>query len=295
MSAWQQLNPQLLKYFLAVARHGSLAAAAGSLHCVPSNVSARLRQLEQQLGVRLFERQSQGLRATAAGERLRVHAEQLESLCRQAWQCVQDDPDSGALCLGSMETTAAVRLPEPLAAFHRARPRVNLSLVTGHSQWLTAEVLAGRLDAALIAGPCEHPQLEAEELWRERLHLVLAASWPTARLQEAPLSLLGFAPGCQYRSRLERWAEQTGVAVAARPSFGSVDAILAGIAAGMGVSLLPASLLAQHPRGRLVRCEALPEALAAAPTLLVRRRGAAVPPPLQHLLTLLRAPLAQAG
>ena len=80
MDAWQRLNPQLLRYFLAVAREGSLSAAGVRLHCVPSNVSARLRQLEQQLDIRLFQRQGQRLRVTAAGERLLPHAEHLEQL-----------------------------------------------------------------------------------------------------------------------------------------------------------------------------------------------------------------------
>lgn len=115
MANWERLNPYLLRHFLAISRAGSLSGAAKRLHCVPSNVSARLRQLEEQLGVSLFRRQA---------------------------------PWGGELRLGSMETTAAVRLPEVLATFHREAPRVSLSLVAGPSQYLIQEVLAGRLDAA---------------------------------------------------------------------------------------------------------------------------------------------------
>ncbi|TIH10034.1 LysR substrate-binding domain-containing protein [Pseudomonas leptonychotis] len=288
MSPWERLNPQLLRHFLALSRAGSLSAAAAQLHCVPSNVSARLRQLEAQLGAVLFQRQAQRLRLTPAGERLLPHAEQLEQLCQQAWRCVQEDVWAGELRLGSMETTAAVRLPEVLAAFHRDAPRVDVSLLTGTSRHLVEQVLAGNLDAALIGGPFEHPLLDAEVIWREELMLVLPASSSAETLLQGPVTLLGFPNGCHYRERLERWSERHALQVATRQSYGSIDAILGGIAAGMGVGLLPRSLLQLHPRGRLVSTRAIETDLATAPTLLVRRGDAPAHPALEHLLELLR-------
>ncbi|WP_339458849.1 LysR substrate-binding domain-containing protein [Pseudomonas sp. EA_105y_Pfl2_R69] len=287
MSPWERLNPQLLRHFLALSRAGSLSAAAAQLHCVPSNVSARLRQLETQLGAVLFQRQAQRLRLTPAGERLLPHAEQLEQLCQQAWRCVQEDVWAGELRLGSMETTAAVRLPEVLAAFHRDAPRVDVSLLTGTSRHLVEQVLAGHLDAALIGGPFEHPLLDAEVIWREELMLVMPASSAETLLQ-GPVTLLGFPNGCHYRERLERWSERHALQVATRQSYGSIDAILGGIAAGMGIGLLPRSLLQLHPRGRLVSTRAIEADLATAPTLLVRRGDAPAHPALEHLLELLR-------
>ena len=289
MLPWERLNPQLLRHFLALSRAGSLSAAAQQLHCVPSNVSARLRQLETQLGAVLFQRQAQRLRLTPAGERLVTYAEQLEQLCQAAWRSVQEDVWAGELRLGSMETTAAVRLPEVLAAFHRDAPRVDISLLTGTSRHLLEQVLAGRLDAALIGGPFEHPQLNAEVIWREELMLVLPASPAGEALLQGPVSLLGFPPGCHYRERLERWSERHALQVSARQSYGSIDAILGGIAAGMGIGMLPRSLLQLHPRGRLVTAKVIDSDLAAAPTLLMRRRDAPNHPALEHLLELLRA------
>lgn len=288
MSPWERLNPQLLRHFLALSRAGSLSAAAAQLHCVPSNVSARLRQLETQLGAVLFQRQAQRLRLTPAGERLLPHAEQLEQLCQLAWRCVQEDVWAGELRLGSMETTAAVRLPEVLAAFHRDAPRVAVSLLTGTSRHLVEQVLAGDLDAALIGGPFEHPLLDAEVIWREELMLVLPASSSVEALLQGPVTLLGFPNGCHYRERLERWSERHALQVATRQSYGSIDAILGGIAAGMGIGLLPRSLLQLHPRGRLVSTRAIEADLATAPTLLVRRGDAPAHPALEHLLELLR-------
>lgn len=289
MDAWQRLNPQLLRYFLAVAREGSLSAAGVRLNCVPSNVSARLRQLEQQLDTRLFRRQGQRLRLSQAGERLRPHAEHLEQLCQLAWRSVQEDVWSGDLRLGSMETTAAVRLPELLAAFHQRAPRVNLQLSTGPSRRLVEEVLAGELDAGLIGGPFEHPQLDCLPIWQEELMLVLPPAQDAASLGARPQTLLGFPEGCHYRERLERWALTSDLQVAARQSYGSIDAIFAGIAAGMGIGLLPRSLLERHPRVHLVQYQAIAPLLGATTTLLARRRDAGEHPPLSLLLELMRA------
>ncbi|MDX1722106.1 MAG: LysR family transcriptional regulator [Pseudomonas sp.] len=287
MAPWERLNPHLLRHFLAVSRTGSLTAAAQQLHCVPSNVSARLRQLEEQLDVELFQRQAQRLHLTEAGKRLLPHAENLEQVCRQAWASVQSDLWAGDVCLGSMETTAAVRLPEVLAAFHQEAPRVNLTLITGTSADLIEEVLAGRMNAALIGGPYQHPRLISELLWPEELVLVLPVGLSPALLGQVPVTLLGFPNGCHYRARLERWCEQQALHVAARQSYGSIDAILAGIAGGMGIGLLPRSLLQAHPRARLVAWHAIDPVLADAPTMLVRSRDVAVPPALQRLLEVL--------
>lgn len=289
MSAWERLNPQLLRHFLAINRCGSLSAAAEHLHCVPSNVSARLRQLEGQLGAKLFQRQAQRLHLTPAGERLLPYAEQLDRLCLQAWRSVQDDLWSGTLRLGAMETCAAVRLPEVLATFHRDAPRVQLSLRTGTSSDLLGEVLSGRLDAALIGGPYRHPALRCEAIWPERLALVTAAGVHLPQVLEQPVTLIGFPGGCHYQQRLERWGEEQGLRITARQSYGSLDAIFASIAAGMGIGMLPLFLRQSHARGALVAWRELPAELADAPTLLVRRQDAAEHPALEHLLELLRA------
>lgn len=289
MSAWQRLNPQLLHYFLAISRTGSLSAAARQLHCVPSNVSARLQQLEQQLGVILFQRQPRQLNLTAAGERLLPHAQQLEQLCQNAWMAAQEDVWAGEVRLGSMETCAAVRLPEILADFHRQTPHVSLNLLTGTSRWLKDEVLAGRLDAALIGGPYEHPELHAEPIWYEELQLASPPGQKLEQLIHSPLTLLGFPAGCHYRERLDRWAERHAIRVAARQSYGAVETIFGSIAAGMGVGLLPRSLMElRHPRAALVHWQRIDPDLAYAPTLLIRRRDAQLPPTLERLINLLR-------
>ena len=275
----QHFNPQLLRFFNAVARFGSLSAAARQLHCVPSNVSARLRQLEDQLGSVLLERNGPQVSLTAAGERLLPHARQLEALCNAAWRSVHLDTLQGRLRLGSMETTAAIRLPEVLARFHRHAPQVGVELTTGTSAALLDKVLNHELDAALVAGPVDHSRLTTREIWREELRLVLPpGAEPPAR--GSAVTLIVFPEGCHYRARLLAWATDRGLEVRALQSYGSVEAIIGCVAAGLGLGVLPASLLETHPRGRQVASHPLPPPLAAAPTVLVRRQGAEAHPAL---------------
>src|SRR6516162_4296557 len=118
--------------FAAVASCGGITRAAGELHTVQSNVTNRIRALETEIGVPLFERHARGMTLTDAGKRLLPYADRLNVLSREALVAARDDGIAkGSLVLGSMETTAAVRLPPLLAQFHQRFPEVQLSLRTG--------------------------------------------------------------------------------------------------------------------------------------------------------------------
>src|SRR6516164_11658521 len=151
-----------LKTFAAVARCGGVTRAAGELNTVQSNVTNRIRALEAEIGVSLFERHARGMTLTDAGRRLLPYAQRLSALSREALLAARDDGlPKGPLAIGSMETTAAVRLPPLLADFHRRFPAVRLSLRTAPTADLVAGVLDGSLDGAFVAGPIAHADLAA--------------------------------------------------------------------------------------------------------------------------------------
>src|SRR5207302_5892325 len=118
-----------LMTFSAVARTGGITRAAEALNTVQSNVTQRIKALEAEIGTPLFERHSRGMTLTGAGRRLLPYAERMAALCREAVLAARDDGEAkGPLAIGSMETTAAVRLPALLADFHRRFPAVRLTL-----------------------------------------------------------------------------------------------------------------------------------------------------------------------
>src|SRR5215831_8912955 len=164
-----------LQTFATVARLGGITRAADELHTVQSNVTQRIKALEAEIGTSLFERHSRGMTLTGAGRRLLPYAQRMAALSREALLAARDDGEpKGPLIIGSMETTAAVRLPALLASFHRRFPAVDLSLRTAPTADLVASVLDGALDGAFVAGPIEHSDLTATAAFREELVLVTA-------------------------------------------------------------------------------------------------------------------------
>src|SRR5947207_480153 len=159
-----------LRIFKGVAEEGSVTLAATRLNRVQSNVSARLTQLEESLGVPLFHRSGRRLQITAEGSRLLAYADRLLQLAEEAQASVRlGQKPSGQLRIGAMETTAAARLPQVLAAFNRKHPQVDLILDTGPTDYLLDGVLKHRLDVALVAAPVPHPELEQVPVFEEEL------------------------------------------------------------------------------------------------------------------------------
>src|SRR5690242_7854709 len=113
-----------LRIFSTVVSEGSVTRAAARLHRVQSNVTTRVRQLEDKLGTSLFIREGKRLHLTPAGQVLLGYADRLLALADEARTAVLDPQPRGTFRLGAMESTAAVRLPEPLSRFHRLYPEV---------------------------------------------------------------------------------------------------------------------------------------------------------------------------
>ncbi len=263
-----------LRVLEAVARHGSMNRAAAELHTVQSNVTARIRSLEEQVGTALFERNSRGAVLTAAGQRLLPYAARLAALLREAQEAARDDgTPRGSLRIGSLETTAALRLPPILSAYAQAYPAVGLVVTAGTSAGLIADVLEHRLDGAFVAGPVQHADLTEEAVFREELMLVTA---PGLRHlddldRQRDLKIIVFRHGCSYRQRLENLLAQRGIQTAQPLEFGSLETIIGCVAAGVGITLLPKAVVMPAWREGRVLAHELPSEQARVDTMFIRR------------------------
>ena len=264
-----------LRVFEAVVRLGSMSRAAVALNTVQSNVTSRIRVLEEALGVALFARHARGVSPTAAAQRLLPYAGRVRQVLADARRAASDDGvPAGALVVGSLETTAAMRLAPVLASYAAAYPAVDLSLRTGTTCELIEDVLAYRVDGAFVCGPVEHPDLVAETMFREEL---VALTAPRVAGLEAAVGVSGcrivvLKLGCSYRLRLEAMLAQRGVVGVRVLEFGTLEAILACVGAGLGVTLLPRGLVETARRAGQVAVHALPAADAMVETVFVRRR-----------------------
>ncbi len=262
-----------LRVVKAVAETGSVSRAAESLNCVQSNVTARLKRLEEDLGVDLFRRLSRGMAPTPAGRVLADYADRVLRLVSQARDAVADAAGRGGrLSIGTMETTAAVRLPPILARFHADNPEVELTILPGPTEHMLGEVLAGRIDGAFVAGPVEHPELVSQPAFDEELVLVESVAGITA--ESGRTTLLAFRRGCAYRARAETAMRESGRVPYRVLEFGSLEAILGCVGAGMGVTMLPRAVVEREPWRTMFITRPLPPDIARMPTRFVRRADA---------------------
>jgi DNA-binding transcriptional LysR family regulator len=243
-----------LQIFRTVVQTGGVVRAAEVLHRAQSSVSARIQVLEEKLGVQLFLREGRRLQLSPSGRILVGYADRMLELAREAVGAVKSDRPTGVLRLGAMESTAAVRLPEPLGRFHERYPDVALELYSGDPRHLINQVLNSELDAALIADPVSDRRLETMAIYDEELVIVAEAKHAAiSSPKDLPAkAILAFHPGCPHRKRLEDWFARGRVMPERIIEVGSYHLILGCVAVGMGVALVPHSVLESYAeRGRL--------------------------------------------
>lgn len=279
-----------LRIFRTVVEQGGVNRAAAKLHRVPSNVTTRVKQLEARLGAKLFVREGRRLVLSPQGKVLLVYAEQLLRLSAEAEGALRNGKPSGTLRIGALESTAAARLPRLLSRYHREYADVRIELVTGTSGALLSRLRQRDIDAAFVAEPFDEDGLETHGAFVEHLVLIAPRSaWPIRKPADlAGHTVVGFAAGCSYRRRLESWLQGAGVLADRTMELQSYHAIVACVAAGSGIAIVPHSIIDITPGAREVAVSALPKAMARSRTQLVwraERRTTA----LDAMLALLRA------
>ncbi|WP_108879529.1 LysR substrate-binding domain-containing protein [Anderseniella sp. Alg231-50] len=267
-----------LRIFRAVVDEGGITRAAEKLLRVQSSVTTRIKQLEEDLGTPLFLRQGKKLHLTPAGHTLLDYARRLQALADEARDAVQDPHPKGLFRLGAMESTAAVRLPVPLSEYYRRFPDVDLQLRTGNPVQLATAILAGEIDAALVAEPVAEGRFDHVSAFEEDLILVAKKDHPPiGKSKPLPSTIIAFEQGCPHRKRLETWYERRGDMPKHTIQLSSYHAMLGCVVVGMGVALIPGSVLDTFPDSHLLSRHQPPSGLDRAATLLIWRKGAVSP------------------
>jgi DNA-binding transcriptional LysR family regulator len=287
-----------LKIFEAVARLGGMNRAAAELNTVQSNVTARIKALEADIGCALFERHSRGVSLTAAGRRLLPYADRAGRLLADARRAVRDDGmPRGVLTVGSLETTAALRLTPLLARYAADNPAVDLVLRTGTTRELIADTLEQRVEGAFACGPAAHPHLVGEVVFREELVMLAAPGIASldAALAGGAARLVVLRAGCSYREMLEALLARRGIAVQRQLEFGTLEAIFGCVSAGLGVTMMPRALIGGVCAAGRVSVHALPPGDAMVETIFIRRRDAFASSALRAFLACVAGGLATAA
>jgi LysR family transcriptional regulator, cell division regulator len=264
-----------LKIFAAVARLGGMSRAAAELNTVQSNVTARIKALEADLGCTLFERHRSGVSLTPAGHRLLPYADRASRLFADARRAVRDDGmPSGLLTIGSLETTAALRLTPLLARYAADNRAVDLVLRPGTTRELVADVLEGRVDGAFVCGPVAHTELQEQVMFREELIMLAAPDVASADelFGSGEVQVVVLRAGCSYRQMLEALLARRGIAIRRQLEFGTLEAIFGCVSAGLGITLLPRALIGPVWSAGRVSLHPLPPTDSLVDTVFIRRR-----------------------
>ena len=247
-----------LKTFIAVTRHGTFAATGMHIGLTQSAVSAQSRQLEQALGVALFDRTGRQATLNAAGVRaLPLAKEILETFNRMAVP-VDANEYRGELKVGAIGTAQTGLLPQALVRLRQAAPTVECKLVPGVSLELLSQVDAGELDSAIIIRPpFDLPkELHVQVLRKEPFALIV----PHALAGDDPLQLLGSQPHVRYDRAsfggrlVSRFLREQKLEVQVALELDELEAIVKMVECGLGVSLIPQAglWLERSPQVRII-------------------------------------------
>mgnify|MGYP002084241560 FL=1 len=265
------IDLESLRVFRTVVDEGGVIRAASKLNRVQSNVTARIRQLEEHLGTRLFRREGRSIRLSAEGQTLLAYADRLLRLAEETVNEMRVGRPRGVFRIGALESTAGSRLPEIPSRYHTLSPDVVVELATGTTGALLTRVLNYELEAAFVSEPFTAGTLQAQPVFEERLVLITPKSMTSVSspVDIGRATLIAFAQGCSYRKRVEEWLGSANVNPERTLELASYQAMIACVAAGAGIAVVPKSTLAALRASESVRQHSLPKRFAHNRTHLV--------------------------
>lgn len=259
-----RMDLRRLRYFVAVAEEQSFSRASQILHMAQPPLSAQIKQLETELGVRLFDRTSRGVRLTEAGQLLLEEARRILSQVEQTASAVRraGNGETGRITLGFVPSASNEVLPEVLKRFRAEFPEVELFLREMRPDQVVRSLHAGQTDVGFLYLPLEDNSLEVACVSREPLVLALPESHPLAAQESVELREAAGEPFIMP-ARHQMPGLYVQVTEACRAAGFTPDTVqkdvwlmqtIVGLVAGeLGVSLVPASLLNFHRTGVVYR------------------------------------------
>ncbi len=294
-----QLNTQQLEYLVAIDETDTWAEAAGRLGVTPSALSQGLAELERRVGLGLFEQRGRGRALTANGHQVLDYAKRITATTADLglWAESVRQGERGQVRLGLIDVAAVHHFAQPLRRFHRSRPDVELLLTVAPSGALLDDLLAGRLDAAVMVEPPPDsragPDAVAERVTTatvlaEDLAVYAPPDTPKAVISGPPSGWgpwVGFPAASHTRQLVARALRQLGADYRVRAESNQPDVLRQLVMLGMGWTVLPV-IQAETEPAPLPRARAQP--LLSRRLVMARRVGSPPDPATESLLDLIR-------
>ncbi|MHC1682951.1 MAG: LysR family transcriptional regulator [Clostridiaceae bacterium] len=234
-----------LRIFQMVAYEKSISKAALRMGYVQSNVTLRIKVLEEELGTTLLLRHNKGVTLTYSGEKLLVYADKIVKLLNEAEAAFKGN---NSLRIGATQTISASAVPIWLSRYSRKYPNVQVALKTDNQRNLMEQIINGELDGAFINVQCLHHNISSVFTFTEELAIISSIDIKkTDELLEKPI-IISNNLDCPYRVTLEKWIIAKKGTLSRIIEFDSLEAIIKCVADGMGISLLPKSLIKDNDR-----------------------------------------------
>jgi|SRR5438270_154855 len=244
-----------LRYFCAVSETGSFTRAAEREQVAQPSLSQQIMKLEEELGVRLFDRLGRSVRLTGFGQVFlpRARAILVELKAAKDEVAERQSSVSGPVSIGVIPTIAPYFLPLPVALFSRKYPQAGITVVEDVTVRLMDRLRAGQIDVAILALPMRGHDIETFPLRTERLFAILPRNHRLSKKRKVQLKDLRDQPFLLLRE--DHCFRETAIEVCKRARVmphivfesGQFSSILAMVGAGLGISIVPEMALEQRP------------------------------------------------
>ncbi|MBT0667443.1 LysR family transcriptional regulator [Novosphingobium profundi] len=250
--------PQL-RAFCAVAQSGSISTAARVLNKVPSSITVRIQQLEEDLKQQLFLRERKRMSLSPAGRQLLEHAQRILDLTDGTRALMRDEEISGSLTVGALDVVLVDYMPRVIGYMRQRHRGIHLNVRHQASEDLVAHIADGSLDIALTEGPISSKALRSRIAFVDEMLLVTD---PGHRDVVTPTDLecaelYGFRHDCSFRFRMDRWLASGGRSDLPVIEIESYHTMLACVSAGMGAAWMLRSILKTLPGHNQVKAHSL--------------------------------------
>lgn len=237
-----KLESQDLRIFKCVAEEKSLSKAAEVLGYVQPHISQRIKNLEQELDTKLLIRTNRGVTLTNEGEALFNYAQRILRLMEEAKAEVNPNKFKRSLTIGASQTVSAIKIPFLFSSFLKEHQNIEVKIKTDRKQVLQEMLSYGEIDGLFLSGTYNEAQFERVYHYAEKM--VLISPRYEAREEKAQPTLLINSDGnCIYRNRLLEFSKEHHIHKANIMEFDSLEAILQGVRDGIGMSVVPASVV----------------------------------------------------
>ncbi len=290
------MNPVHLKTFLSVAKHRNYSHAGKELFLSQPAVSRQIRQLEQVLGVRLFEQIGKVVELTDAGRTLQREADRLLGSIERVAENVTAHRSAaeGRLRIGASTTPGFYLLPPIIGAFHKRFPRVDLNYVVGNSAQIEARIIRNELDLGFIGGTVHNSDIVAMKIADDEIACFTARKHPLARRRKITLKDLeteicvGREEGSATQETYNAWLKQHRLVVGRQIQLGCPEAVKTLVSSGVGYAFLSIhGLRGELRRGNLVRLR-IPELKIDRSLYMIHHREKHFSPVIQAFVEMLR-------